>query len=85
MSAKSPFTESVGEILPSQWYAGMKPMDLRFQGPKQLMLALLVDALRCLQTSSRVHSTDHRRSLAEAERWIADRKAQGPFAFETVC
>jgi len=83
MSSESTHAKTVADILPSQWYPRTKRMDLRFDGAKQLMLAVLVDALRCFQTNS--NSGTRRRSLAETEAWIADRDAQGPFAFETVC
>ena len=63
-------------LTPVQWYAGVHANDPRFHGTKQLMLAVLVDALRCFQ---------NRRNAAEAEAWIADRHARGPFAFEIVC
>jgi hypothetical protein len=56
MSARSTYAEAVGDILPSQWYGGSRRKDLRFHWAKQLMLAVLVDALRCLQTA-RVAST----------------------------
>ena len=85
MPAKRTIADSAGEILPSQWYGDTKPKDPRFQGPRQLMLAVLTDALRCLQTSARGLKVHQRRSLMEAEAWIADRHAQGPFAFESVC
>ena len=73
--------------MPVQWFAGIGRENPRFHGTKQLMLAVLVDALQCLQTGVRSRTaTQQRRSLAEAEvGWISDRKAQGPFAFETVC
>ena len=48
-------------------------------------LAVLVEALQCLRTGTQGRTAIQRRSLAEAEAWIADRKGQGPFAFETIC
>ena len=52
---------------------------------KRLMLAVLEDALRCIQTYAESPNRIHRKAFAEAETWILDRKAQGPFAFETIC
>jgi hypothetical protein len=40
---------------------------------------------QCLRTGVPGRIAIRRRSLAEAEAWIADRKGQGPFAFETIC
>jgi len=72
-------------LTPVQWYAGIRGENPRFHGTKQLMLAVLVDALHCLRTRAQGRIAIQRRSLAEAEAWIADRKGQGPFAFETIC
>jgi hypothetical protein len=73
-------------LMPVQWYAGIRGENPRFHGTKQLMLAVLVDALQCLRTRAPGERIAiQRRSLAEAEAWIADRKGQGPFAFETIC
>jgi hypothetical protein len=72
-------------LTPVQWYAGIRAENPRFHGTKQLMLAVLVDALQCLRTGAQGRIAIQRRSLAEAEAWIADRKGQGPFAFETIC
>jgi hypothetical protein len=85
MSEESRFAELlVPEILtPVQWYAGAGREDPRFHNTKQLMLAVLVDAFRCLLTHGR--NAVQRLALAETEAWIADREAQGPFAFETLC
>jgi hypothetical protein len=72
-------------LTPVQWYAGMRRENPRFHGTKQLMLAVLVDALQCLCTGVPGRIAIRRRPRAEAEAWIADRKGQGPFAFETIC
>jgi len=78
MSEDRSLAEAIApEILtPVQWYAGVHGDEPRFHSTKQLMLAVLMDALQCLQ---------ERRRVAEAEAWIADRGGQGPFAFETIC
>jgi hypothetical protein len=52
---------------------------------KRLMLAVLEDALRCIQTYTESPNPVHRKAFAEAETWILDRKAQGPFAFGVIC
>jgi hypothetical protein len=87
MSEESRFAEvTAPDILtPAQWYAGVHGDDPRFHGTKQLMLAVLVDALQGPQNCTASDSVIKRRRLAEVETWIADRDAQGPFAFESVC
>ena len=87
MSVENSFAEVVAPdiLTPVQWYAGIRRENPRFHGTKQLMLAVLVDALQCLRTGGQGRTAIQRRALAEAEAWIADRKGQGPFAFETIC
>jgi hypothetical protein len=41
--------------------------------------------LRCLQNYAESRNPAHRKAFGEAETWILDRKAHGPFAFETIC
>ena len=88
MSVGNNFAELIAPdiLTPVQWYAGIRRENPRFHGTKQLMLAVLVDALQCLRTGAPGERIAiQRRSLAEAAAWIADRKGQGPFAFETIC
>jgi hypothetical protein len=49
------------------------------------MLAVLQDALRCLQTYAESRKPAHRQAFGEAETWILDRRAKGPFAFVSIC
>jgi len=49
------------------------------------MLAVLEDAIRCYLTYANSRSRAQRRLFVEAEGWLMDRKADGAFAFETVC
>jgi hypothetical protein len=72
-------------LMPVQYYEGARTSHPETQAMKRLMLAVLEDALRCLQTYTESRNPIHRRMFAEAEFWILDRKAQGPFAFESIC
>ena len=78
MSKERSRTEAIGPniLRPLRWHEGNHRSDPEFASAKQLMLAVLVDALRCLQK--------HRR-VAEVEAWIAAGGDGGPFAFETIC
>jgi hypothetical protein len=49
------------------------------------MLAVLEDALRCVQTCAAARTPIRRRMFFEAQAWLSDRTARGPFAFEAVC
>jgi hypothetical protein len=52
---------------------------------KRLMLAVLEDTLRCMQTYAASRNPVRRTAFGEAETWILERRAQGPFAFDTIC
>ena len=72
-------------LTPGQYYDGIRADDSCARPIKRLMLAVLEDAMRCYQTSTNSRSRAQRRMFVEAEAWLMDRKAEGPFAFETVC
>jgi hypothetical protein len=72
-------------LTPVQFYEGVRAQHPETHAMKRLMLAVLEDALRCLQTHAESRNPAHRKAFGEAEAWILDRKAHGPFAFETIC
>jgi hypothetical protein len=72
-------------LTPGQYYDGMRADDACVRPIKRLMLAVLEDAMRCYQTYASSRSPAQRRLFVEAEAWLMDRKADGHFAFETVC
>ncbi len=72
-------------LTPGQFYDGMRADDACVRPIKRLMLAVLEDAMRCYQTYAGSRSPVQRRLYVEAEAWLMDRRADGPFAFETVC
>jgi len=72
-------------LTPAQYYEGARAQRPDTRAIKRLMLAVLEDALRRLQNHAVNRDPVDRKALAEAETWILDRKAQGPFAFETIC
>jgi hypothetical protein len=74
-----------GILTPVQWYQGAHIDDPQFQAAKRLMLAVLLDSLKCLQTCAPCRTVVQCQMLAEAEAWIADRNGRGPFAFASVC
>ena len=78
-------TSNPGILLPMQWYGAANSARPGFHATKQLMFAVLYDALRCFQFCVRDRTKMQRQSFAEVETWIADRGDRGPFAFETVC
>jgi hypothetical protein len=72
-------------LMPGQYYEGVRRDDPATGAIKRLMLAVLEDALRCLQTYAKVRTPIRRRMFVEAQAWISDRTARGPFAFEAIC
>ena len=72
-------------LMPGQYYEGKRRDDPATGAIKRLMLAVLEDALRCLQTYAEARTPIRRRMFVEAQAWISDRTARGPFAFEAVC
>jgi hypothetical protein len=68
-----------------QYYDGIRTDNGCARPIKRLMLAVLEDAMRCYLTYANSRSRAQRRLFVEAEAWLADRKADGAFAFETVC
>ncbi len=72
-------------LTPQQFYDGRRADSVVILPIKRLMLAVLEDAMRCFQGYFNARTAMHRRLFAEAEAWILDRKADGPFAFDTIC
>ena len=72
-------------LMPGQYYEGVRRDDPSTAAIKRLMLAVLEDALRCLQTCADARTPLRRRMHFEAQTWISDHTARGPFAFETIC
>ena len=72
-------------LTPGQYYEGIRSDDASVRPIKRLMLAVLEDAMRCYQAYADSRSCAQRRLFVEAEAWFMDRKADGAFAFETVC
>jgi hypothetical protein len=71
-------------LTPGQYYEGLRANGCA-RPIKRLMLAVLADAIRCYQTYVNSGSRAQRRLFVEAEAWLMDRKADGAFAFETIC
>jgi hypothetical protein len=72
-------------LTPGQYYDGIRAEDSCARPIKRLMLAVLEDAMRCYQSYASSRNRAQRRLFVEAEGWLMDRKADGPFAFATVC
>jgi hypothetical protein len=73
-----------GDLLGQQYYdivGARRPPN----GPRTLMFAVLEDGVRCYLANMHATRPRLRQRFEEAKAWIEDRKAIGPFAFETLC
>ena len=68
-----------------QYYDGVRRENPETQAIKQLMVAVLADAVRCFQTYANAQSRAGRRMFGDAEWWILDRNSDGPFTFQAIC
>lgn len=71
-------------ITPGQYFEGARS-DAAIRPIKRLMLAVLEDGLHCFQAYAAASRGVRRQIFVETEAWLFDRKADGPFAFETIC
>lgn len=71
-------------ILPAQFY-GPRRQASDYQPLQRLLIAMLLDAVRCFQTRFRNTESEKRQEFAEARSWIFSDRQNGPFSFRTVC
>ena len=76
----------IPEVLtPAQHFEGARARRPEADAVRRLMLTVLEDALRCFQRYAERPNSKNRRALAQAESWMLDRRAEGPFAFQDIC
>jgi hypothetical protein len=76
--------ETYGDLLPGQYY-DMVRGPRRGDGPRDLMLAVLEDAIRTYLGNMAGRTTRQRRLFDEVKVWIDMRGDRAPFSFETIC
>src|SRR5262249_21335135 len=54
-------------------------------GPRALMLAVLEDAVQCIEQGRRCRRFHARRLAAEAEAWVRCNRRDWPFSFVNIC
>jgi hypothetical protein len=77
-------TEEAGDLLPQQYYdiiAGRS----RPNGVRDLMAAVLEDAIRAYVTNLLGKTRAQRRRFQEVKAWLETRGDKAPFSFETIC
>lgn len=71
-------------LLPAQMSVGVR-WDGDTSGPLSLMLAVLTDAVQCIEQGRRRRAFRARRLAAEAEAWVRSNRRDWPFSFLNVC
>jgi hypothetical protein len=71
-------------ILPLQFYGARRGIS-ETEPVQRLMIAMLVDAVRCFQTKFEARRPGMRQEFAEVRSWIFSDRDDGPFTFRAVC
>jgi hypothetical protein len=71
-------------ILPAQTSVGAR-WNGDTSGPRALMLAVLEDALQCIERGRRRRTFHARRLAADAEAWVRSDRQDWPFSFLNIC
>lgn len=71
-------------FLPSQFY-GNKGLSRQLEGEKRLMLAILKDAVECLEKYRAARNSSGIELYQNAVEWIADKSMGWLFSFNNVC
>ena len=69
-------------LLPSQHFNARTK---HLEPEKQLMLAVLTDAVRCFRMGSACGQGTRRRLFADAEWWLFRAEGNGPFSLQSIC
>jgi hypothetical protein len=71
-------------VLPLQFY-GARRGAASIEPLRRLMVAMLVDAVRCFQTKFDARQQAKRQEFAEVQSWIFSDEDNGAFSFGAVC
>src|SRR6266446_6303520 len=71
-------------ILPVQFHGARRPTAAA-EPLGRLMVAMLVDAVRCFQTKFEARQPARRQEFAEVRSWIFSNEENGIFSFKAVC
>ena len=75
---------SDGAVMPEQFYHPRRCLNLN-SGVAELMLAVLGDALNCLQKQTKMNQLSVQRAAQEAEEWLWTDDLHWPFSFLNIC
>jgi hypothetical protein len=71
-------------FLPSQFY-GTSGLSRQLEGEKRLMIAILKDAVECLDKYRSSRNTTGRSQYQNALEWVQDRGTEWLFSFTNIC
>src|ERR671921_251324 len=71
-------------FLPSQFY-GTGGLSRQLEGEKRLMIAILRDAVECLEKYRESKSSSGQTNYQNALKWIEDKSTDWLFSFTNVC
>jgi hypothetical protein len=71
-------------VLPQQFY-GKRSVSGHMEGERRLMLAILQDAVECLEKYRRSKNSIHRELYQDALKWVQDSNTRWLFCFNNVC
>jgi hypothetical protein len=71
-------------ILPAQLSVGVR-WNSDTSGPRALMLAVLEDAVQCIEKGRRRRTFRVRRLAVDAEAWVRCKRLDWPFSFINIC
>jgi hypothetical protein len=71
-------------LLPLQFYGDRRGTS-ETEPVRRLMIAMLVDAVRCFRNKFETRQPAGRREFAEVRSWIFSDAEDGPFSFNVVC
>ena len=71
-------------FLPSQFY-GSGGLSRQLEGEKRLMIAILKDALECLNKYRGAQSSSGRVLYQNALEWVEDKSTEWLFSFNNIC
>ena len=79
-------TVAVSDLFSSvRRYSTHSPRTRWRSSTERLLLAVLMDAIRCFQAPRSAASSRHEHLRSEARQWLFQKSGRGPFSFEAVC
>lgn len=78
------FGADVDTVLPDQFFDGTPAVE-RLSGARGLLMAILEDAIGCLEGASGGNELERRRLGVQAEAWIRSDDWEWPCSFNNVC